>query len=235
MPGPCDSCHAGCCRSYHLFIQGYDALRLASALGVPVGEFATLVSFPESEVAASGSEYVPLRFTDREPGLRFLLGLKRQPSTLFPGSLRCIFLLEWLRDTPAQNRENHPGRNAIGRCGVYGIRPFICQNYPTAWHQTLPLAVIDNPRPIPDADPQGVHALCPEKWDPAHFGSSADEVFHRLAVQKQEQEFYNQLCRELNAQGIRSGEFLDALSDAYARRFRHASAFPPSKDGETRL
>ena len=232
MPGPCDSCHAGCCRSYHLFIHGFDALRLSQHLALPVGEFATLISFPESLAPQYQSEYVPLRFTDREPGIRFLLGLKRLESPLFPGSHRCLFLLEWSREHPATGRENHPGRDTVGRCGVYGSRPLVCQIYPTALHDTRPLAVINTPQPIAGKELHPVHALCGDDWTPQNFGSSPDETLHRLAIQKIERDFYNRLSEEINARGLETGEFIPFLTEAYGQRFRHTDAFKKGGTGD---
>jgi hypothetical protein len=62
MAGICDTCHAGCCRSYHLFITAFDAFRISRDLGLPVGEFVTLLSFPVTDVKRYEGEFVPIRF-----------------------------------------------------------------------------------------------------------------------------------------------------------------------------
>ena len=63
MASMCDTCHAGCCRSYHIFITAFDAFSLSRDLGLPVGEFVTLLLFTTETVQRYTEDYVPIRFS----------------------------------------------------------------------------------------------------------------------------------------------------------------------------
>jgi Fe-S-cluster containining protein len=225
MAGICDTCHAGCCRSYHLFVTAFDAFRISRDLGLPVGEFVTLLSFPTTDVKRYEGEFVPIRFgrgEGAEDTTRYLLALKKIESHLFPGTEKCYFLNEWKRDRPASGREGHPGKEYIGRCSIYGSRPMVCRTYPTSLHQNVAVGLITTPPPIDLASKHEVHKICPEEWTVEKFGVDPTVVLHNLAIAKYEREFYNQAVTEFNESGGALQEFFPFMSRVYEHRFRNA-------------
>jgi Fe-S-cluster containining protein len=228
--GPCDTCHAGCCRSYHLFITAFDAFRIARDLALPLNEFVTLLSFTAVEVKRYEDEYVPVRFSDRAEDRRFLLALKRIESHLFPGTQKCIFLQEWRREREAPERGEHPGRHTLGRCGIYGSRPQVCRTYPTSLHPTLPLGLINTPPPAQVEKPHAIHTLCPEEWTAANFGVEPTAVLHTLAVSRFEKEFYNRAIREWNERPQPLAGFFPFMMRVYENRFRTVPRPPSGTD-----
>lgn len=102
---PCANCTLGCCRMYRVTVTGYDAWVIASGLNMAPEQF--LVSVPQGApngygflLDGSGSKY------------EIALDKQRVESEAAP----CVFWLEL------------PG--GIGRCGIYSLRPFVCQTYP---------------------------------------------------------------------------------------------------------
>jgi Fe-S-cluster containining protein len=227
MASICDTCHAGCCRSYHLFITAFDALRISRDLGLPVGEFVTMLSFSSEEVKRYADEFVPIRFAntgaDRE-STRYLLALKKIDSHLFPGTPKCYFLNEWKRDVPATGREGHPGKHYIGRCSIYGSRPMVCRTYPTSIHPDVAVGLITTPPPVHLAAKHEVHKICPEEWTVEKFGVDGTQVLHNLAISRYEREFYNQAVTEFNSEDHDVQEFFPFMARAYEHRFRNAAA-----------
>lgn len=221
----CDTCHAGCCRGYHLLITGYDALRMSRDLSLPIGEFCTMLSFSLEQSRRFEHNYVPVRFSD--PGCeakRFFLGLKRIESRLQPGTVRCYFLNEWERGHDAPNRDDHPGRRIVARCSVYGSRPMMCRTYPTSLHQNISVGFIATPRPIDLESKNEIYKLCPEQWTAEQFSTDATTVLHNLAINRFELDFYNQAVAEFNKKPRAVKEFFPFLASAYENRFRTAPA-----------
>lgn len=106
----CANCHGRCCYHYVVPITGYDAHLIASQSLLAIEQFAVVV--PEEHPS-------PLGFLLDEGTETFVLALdknqeargKRKP---------CVFLLS-LPD-------------GEGRCGIYRIRPLVCQTYPAMLH-----------------------------------------------------------------------------------------------------
>jgi Fe-S-cluster containining protein len=220
MPTPCDLCHAGCCRSYHLFITPFDAFRIALDLALPLNEFAFLTLFSAADAVRYEEEYTALRFADRAEDERFFLALKRIESLLFPGTLRCFFLMEWHRESQVSERGEHPGRHTVGRCGIYGSRPQVCSTYPAALHAKAPVGVIANPPPAHVLPGHPVHTLCPEEWAAEHFGPKPDALLHGLAARQFEREFYNAAVAEFNEAQLGVNDYFPFMQKVYEERLR---------------
>lgn len=221
MASICDTCHAGCCRAYHLFITVYDALRISTDLGIPIGEFATMVSRSEEEAKKVGKGLRPLRFSDPEfKDAYFYLALKRVESRLVPGTLRCYFLQEWERTTPLPTATDHPGSRIAGRCGIYTSRPLMCRTFPTFLHSNGKVAFINNPEPVRREGADPIYTLCPEEWTPGHFSTDSAEVLHNLVLRQYENEFQNGLIDEWNAAPGTLKDFFPHAIRCYQNRFR---------------
>lgn len=114
MAQPCDNCSAPCCRNYNVVITLVDAFRIATTLKMPITEIAEMryIDEPDGEykVKLSGNVEAEPRFH------RIVLRKAVDPDPQFTG--RCIFLV-----TVGER----------GRCGIYGMRPFVCSTYPTSY------------------------------------------------------------------------------------------------------
>jgi Fe-S-cluster containining protein len=219
----CDTCHAGCCRAYHLFITVFDALLISRDLNLPIAEFVTMVPQNDEGVKRLGNLNRPIRFSD--PGFEdtyFYIGLKRVESRLFPGTVKCFFLQEWHRAEPVAARGNHPGATVAGRCGIYGSRPLMCRAYPSHLHPNGALGLIGNPKPAELVKTNAIYNLCPDKWDAASFGSDPTQVVHNLVLNRYEVEFQNKLIEEWNANPRPLRDFFPFAVACYANRFRLA-------------
>lgn len=219
----CDTCHAGCCRAYHLFITVFDALQISRDLSLPIGEFVTMVPQNEEGAKRLGNVHRPVRFSD--PGFEdtyFYIALKRVESRLIPGSVKCYFLHEWQRSEPIATRGDHPGAKVAGRCGIYGSRPLMCRAYPSFLHPNGALGFITNPKPADLSKANPIYTLCPDKWDAQSFGSDATPVVHNLVLTRYETEFQNKLIEEWNLNPRPLKAFFPHAVACYANRFRLA-------------
>ena len=102
---PCATCTRGCCQQYLVTVTGYDAWVIANGMHLAFEQF--LVAVPQKEPGARGF------YLDRS-GRTFDIALDKQMTE--SDDKPCVF---WLA---------LPG--GIGRCGIYQLRPFVCQTYP---------------------------------------------------------------------------------------------------------
>jgi Fe-S-cluster containining protein len=102
---PCAACLQRCCHDYTVIVSGYDAWQIAVRLQMAMEEF--LVCVPAQGDAADG-------FRLESGGRALNIALAKREAGEQAGS--CTF---WM-----------PLPAGYGRCGIYAIRPFVCQTYP---------------------------------------------------------------------------------------------------------
>lgn len=105
MSSPCAACTRRCCADYTVSVTGYDAWLIGTRLRLPLASF--LVAFPVGD--------------DNERGFRLEAGGPRYEIALdkvggFRRGSPCVFWVDL--------------ENGRGRCGIYAVRPFVCQTYP---------------------------------------------------------------------------------------------------------
>jgi Fe-S-cluster containining protein len=105
MTSPCTNCTRGCCRHYTVTVTGYDAWVIANGLRLAPEQFLAVVRPREPGSRAFALDASPARFD---------IALAKAPART--KDKPCVF---WL---------SMPG--GIGRCGIYALRPFVCQTYP---------------------------------------------------------------------------------------------------------
>ena len=88
---PCESCHAGCCRSFAIPLSGADIIRLENGLGLTFWDFACRWADPEGIIAQN---YAPHFFFEDEPQTPFVITLIHDESIYFPATTRCRYLVE---------------------------------------------------------------------------------------------------------------------------------------------
>lgn len=102
---PCATCHANCCSNLLVTINGFDAWRISRELELPPDQFLSFMRSTEPKA----------------PSFKLDRGEEWWSLVLAKGKSRrkyrpCIFLVE----TPSGYR----------RCGIYALRPGVCQAYP---------------------------------------------------------------------------------------------------------
>jgi Fe-S-cluster containining protein len=107
----CSGCAAGCCRSFNLAVNGFDAYRLGRDLQLPLADFVELRWVPKPD-----DEHRVRLSADPADARHHRLVLRRVPEPLGEHADRCVFLLTI---------------GAGARCGVYLSRPSMCRVYPT--------------------------------------------------------------------------------------------------------
>lgn len=209
----CDTCHSGCCRAFILQITAYDAFLISRDIGLPLSEFITILSVSPEAFANT------IAFSD--PGMedqRFVLTLKRVESTITPSTKKCYFLQEWQRGQVMEHRGNHPGARIIGRCGIYGSRPLMCQVYPSGFDGTGTFGYVVSP--TNENPSHEIYTVCPEPWSATTFAKEPASALHSLALYGYEKNFFDHAVAEWNRSPGPISEFIAFMSKAYESRFR---------------
>jgi Fe-S-cluster containining protein len=107
MTSPCATCTKRCCHHYTVTVSGYDAWVIAQGLHLAPEQF--LVAVPQKTPNRRGF------LLDRSERT-YDIALDKAPAA--SEEQPCVF---WV-GLPS----------GVGRCGIYGLRPFVCQTYP-AW------------------------------------------------------------------------------------------------------
>jgi Fe-S-cluster containining protein len=102
---PCATCSSRCCADYTVTVTGYDAWRIGRGLCLDPESF--LVYFPLADQEKAGFVLAP-------GGTRYDIALDKVGA--FRKGNPCIFWMDF--------------RTGRGRCGIYRLRPFVCQTYP---------------------------------------------------------------------------------------------------------
>lgn len=231
MSGICDTCHAGCCRAYHLVITAYDALVIARDLSLPIGEFTHFLATAADQINQFGDN-TPIEFADAGLEMkRFFISLKKVASPLIPGTEKCFFLQEWMRQEPITVRGDHPGARIAGRCGIYHSRPQMCRTFPTCMHENGAVGFIPTPAPTPLQVDHEIYKVCPEKWTPDAFAKDPSDAMHTLALYRYERDFQNLAIADWNKKPGLAKDFFPFMMSVYGNRFRlgaELTATPPT-------
>lgn len=103
---PCADCTLGCCRDYLVTITGYDMWTIARGLNMAPEQFVVVVQ--QKEPSERG-------FLLDRSGQTYEIALDKRPAET--EYKPCVFFLEM--------------PSGVGRCGIYAMRPYVCQTYPT--------------------------------------------------------------------------------------------------------
>ena len=206
--GICESCHAGCCRSFAIPLTGADIIRIERELKLPFWDFACRWADPNGAIARN---YAPhLRFSD-EPGTPFIIALMHEVSSIFVKTTKCRFLIECPPD------EGRPLGQA--RCGIYKSRPMTCRAFPTKFDAAGELALIEDiPSHARDVTIP-VYQLCPRPWEPSDVDPI--EGLQDLAVARYEMNFFKSLASVWNRNPQPWSVFPEFLHRVYDRRVSH--------------
>lgn len=208
---PCESCHAGCCRSFAVPVTGADLLRIERDLGYRLEE--TLCRWKDPNGVIARDRAPQFRFSD-DPQTPYVIGLQHEQSSFFSGTTRCQFLIEGTPDA------RHP--LGIARCGIYGSRPAACRTFPARLNPTGELAILDDvPRRGRDGD-HPAYELCPRPWEPADVDPL--EAVQDLIVTRFEAAFFTQLAELWNRNPRVWEVFPEFLRRAYAGRVQSTAS-----------
>ncbi len=183
MSSICDSCHAGCCRTYRLLITIYDFLDLVNLLGVDKAVQGLAFEELAYDPNYSSNKSSPFPFVFDNPdrkGKMFHLALKKVESALFPGTYKCHFLAEGRREQKEVNPDlpghaEHVGSEFYGRCGVYTHRPTMCRTYPIGYNHQNNRSVLSRRKEISE---HPALQICPKQnLDLTDFGLNQADAF----------------------------------------------------------
>ena len=209
--GPCESCHAGCCRSFAVPLTGSDILQIEEALKLTFWDIACRWADPENTVAR---RYAPQFYFPDEPQIPFVICLIQRESTYFPGTRSCRFLVEGQPDAEKPQGE--------ARCGIYKARPSACRVFPARFHQSSDLAIIDNPNETQPTSGDSIYNLCPRPWQQGDLHPL--RTMRNLAVAKFEMTFFHKVAAVWNRNPQEWSLFPEILRDIYSRRVLSAES-----------
>jgi len=216
---PCESCHAGCCRSFAVPITGADIVAIQRRLGLSFWDFVCRWADPTDTIARGR---VPHFFFSDAPETPFVICLLHSDSLFLPGTRKCRFLIECPPD------DTHP--LGQGRCGIYGTRPSACRVFPTKFNTTGDLVILCNVPPSPHAGGHPAYDLCPREWEP-HEVDPVQSV-QDLVVTKYEFAFFAEIARAWNRSPRPWQAFPDFLQIVYSNRVQHESDVKETEEEE---
>jgi Fe-S-cluster containining protein len=109
MSSPCTNCAKGCCRNYLVTVTGYDMWVIANGLNMAPEQF--IVTVPQKSTNSAGFLLEP------SGELTFDIALDKQDVEV--DNKPCVFWIEF--------------EGGVGRCGIYTLRPYVCQTYPATF------------------------------------------------------------------------------------------------------
>lgn len=216
MTDLCKNCHAGCCRLFLINVTGADILRIKQRLGLPPKEFVHFEEFPAQKADGENMRSI-LRFKDKDPETVFVPVLRKVESDLIPETKKCLFLQEWRIETPEENRTN-----VVSRCGVYDIRPHVCQAWPIKLDENefLPAcgSVIDSKKfdDLPDA-----YKRCSREFSADDFGPTLESSVKAKLYEQYEMGFDAKVAEKWNQNPGTMEEYEAFLEDVYKNRIQY--------------
>jgi Fe-S-cluster containining protein len=214
--GICDSCHAGCCRTFAVPVTGADIIAIQKKLGLRFEEFIRRTPDPEGRISNGA---VPHFSFDDSPKIPYVICLSHVPSLFHARSTKCRFLVECPPDD-----EFPLGR---ARCGIYGVRPSACRVFPTKFNATNDLAIVCE---IPEQFRQNAnpaYTLCPRPWETEDVDPI--QSVQDLAVLKYELAFFRQVAELWNRSPASWAAFPQFLEMVYSKRVGREE---PAETGE---
>lgn len=203
---PCESCHAGCCRSFAVPVSGADILRLEDQLGLTFWDFACRWADPEGLIARN---HAPQFYFDDDPETPYVICLTHEPSKFLQGTTKCRFLMEGEPDADSPLGQ--------ARCGVYNARPGACRAFPAKLNNTGELAILyDVPPNGRPSDPQPAYDLCAKPWSVEDLDPVS--TVGDLVVARYEMGFFRQLATIWNRDPRPWSVFPDFVRLVYANR-----------------
>lgn len=215
---PCESCHAGCCRSFTVQVTGADILRIERDLQLDFWDFACRWADPNGDVAR---DTAPQFYFEDDPETPYVICLMHVDSRVHPGTTMCRFLEESPIDA------EHP--RGVARCGIYDSRPATCRVFPTKLNETADLAVLYDVPARGRGTDEPAYELCPTEWSPADVDPL--QTMDHLVLAKYEMAFFHHLADIWNRQPQSWQLFPDFLRAVYASRVIKdpQAAEPPQK------
>lgn len=207
----CESCHAGCCRSFAVPLSGADIIGIEKRLKLTFWDFVCRWADPRGKIARGKVPH--FHFAD-DPATPYVICLMHTDSPFRPGTTKCRFLIESPGD------EEHPLGKA--RCGIYNARPGACRIFPTRLDAAGGLGIVcEVPEQVrEDANP--VYKLCARQWEPADL--DAISAVQDLVVARYEFQFFTQVAERWNRSPQAWTVFPDFLRLVYSNRLQHESA-----------
>lgn len=207
----CSSCHAGCCRRFHVPLTGYDILKIKQDLNLEYLDFLQLIPVSDEYLPIDSKTRAIFKFNNIGANNNYVLYLRSINSRLIHNSDKCIFLQEWNGEDFAL-----PGFRGIkARCGIYNSRPLACTIYPAKLHENELIGVVKVPNPE-ELNP--AYHLCPADINGSDFSEDSNEIMKNLVLYKYEKNYFKFLAETWNQGEGDFGEFFEFLKAAYEKR-----------------
>jgi Fe-S-cluster containining protein len=218
----CTICHGGCCRRYNPEIAGIDILRISKTLKVDANFFVSAVPINDERLNEYLGKHPLFIFTDSGQEIYYRLCMKPIESVCYPGTSKCVFLLEWR----AEYLGSETLKGVIGRCGIYSIRPQNCRSYPAKYLpdkiETVirdPYLLMEKEHSLPEDTP--AYRLCPRTLTEKDFTPYSDSLANDAAVNEYERDFFRKLSDKWNKNPDISDRFYLFLEKEYSNRITH--------------
>lgn len=212
----CNSCHAGCCRKHNIDVTGIDILNISKALSLDISFFTEALPTNEEYTKAMLSKVPLLKFSDGEKDKYYRMSIKMRESTLFPNSLKCMFLQEWVGENP-----DLPDYGKVtGRCGIYNIRPLTCSTYPAKLEQTGLTSYYVDPFESSETTDNPAYKTCPRQLTKDDFDCESANTMKDLVLYKFEMDFFKMLTAKWNKNPQSSDDLMAFLEEEYQNRVK---------------
>jgi Fe-S-cluster containining protein len=212
---PCESCHAGCCRSFAVPVSGADILGIERQLGLNFWQFVCRWADPRGTIAR---DHAPQFHFEDEPETPFVICLLQSESAFMSGTQKCRFLVECEPDG------HHPLGQA--RCGIYRQRPATCRAFPAKMDEDGQLAVLYEVPANGRADDNPLYSLCSRPWTPDDLDPL--QTPQDLVVAAYEMAFFHRLAQIWNRSPRSWQIFPEFLRLVYAQRIVSESRPTPT-------
>lgn len=215
----CATCHGGCCRRYNPHLWGSDIIRICQTLKIDINFFTTVIPVSNDKIDKLRDKMPMFIFTDAEENQYFSLALKFNESRLYPGTSKCIFLLEW----HAEMLGSEELTGVIGRCGIYSCRPLNCRTYPVKYDQENKKIILKDPHNILEkeharVDDSPAYDICARPLIPEDYLPFQDSYTEAAVLNEQEREFFLQIAEKWNRKPDISDNFYTFLHKEYGDR-----------------
>lgn len=215
--GVCSICHGGCCRRYYIDLTGYDMINISNTLELEIPIFTQLLAVKDEDAENLKKDAALFKFLDDEQKRYYRFCLKQTKSTIIPETLKCMFLQEWDGKSLGHEELN----DVIGRCGIYGPRPYTCAIYPAKLDATGIFGYVPDPHKNCERKKTAAYNVCPRPIVDKDFGSDTEVTTKNLALHKFEMDFFKAFAKHWNQNPGYLSDFFTHLKEVYSKRLMY--------------
>lgn len=216
----CKNCHGGCCRRYNVPLLGVDVIKICDSLQVDMPFFTSIIQIEPERAKEIKNKTALFRFPDISGDNYFTPTLKVAESKYAPGTVKCLFLQEWIAEALGSDELS----GIIGRCGIYSCRPISCRAFPAIYKPKTKQVIIKDPHLIlekkhknPDED-NYIYNLCSRELTEEDYRNFTEDYVKGAFSYDLENKFFIELAAKWNKDPDVSDEFYNFLKEEYTGR-----------------